>query len=234
MAPYSESIEVTPYISRTKVEIIRDGRKYKKNLLNRLEQNHTEPNDWEKALLGCATDEDFYEHFIDEDTLTDKEGNELTTYNPDSKWDWYEVGGRWSGLIKTKSGQCVDSAMIKDIDFSPDKKEYEMYKRWWEVAIDGEPLKKGEKKEDFESWYKKEYYLDRYKDKETYAKLQTSLSTFAVVTPDGKWNEKGSMGWFGTSSETGDESYEWDTHFKERFIDTFPEDTIVTIVDCHI
>lgn len=27
---------------------------------------------------------------------------EWSTYNPDSKWDWYSVGGRWSGLLKLK------------------------------------------------------------------------------------------------------------------------------------
>lgn len=26
----------------------------------------------------------------------------MTTYNPKSKWDWYEVGGRWSGYFKLK------------------------------------------------------------------------------------------------------------------------------------
>ena len=28
----------------------------------------------------------------------------LTTYNRDAKWDWYEVGGRWSGFLKLKPG----------------------------------------------------------------------------------------------------------------------------------
>lgn len=27
-----------------------------------------------------------------------------STYNPKSKWDWYSLGGRWSGLIKLKKG----------------------------------------------------------------------------------------------------------------------------------
>lgn len=26
------------------------------------------------------------------------------TYNPDSKWDWYSIGGRWSGFFKLKEG----------------------------------------------------------------------------------------------------------------------------------
>lgn len=28
----------------------------------------------------------------------------LTTYNPNSKWDWYQLGGRWSGFLKLKPG----------------------------------------------------------------------------------------------------------------------------------
>jgi len=27
-----------------------------------------------------------------------------STYNPDSKWDWYQVGGRWHGYFKLKVG----------------------------------------------------------------------------------------------------------------------------------
>jgi hypothetical protein len=26
-------------------------------------------------------------------------GKETTTYNPDSKWDWYRIGGRWDGVM---------------------------------------------------------------------------------------------------------------------------------------
>jgi hypothetical protein len=29
---------------------------------------------------------------------------EYSTYNPDSKWDWYVIGGRWTGFFKLKSG----------------------------------------------------------------------------------------------------------------------------------
>jgi len=30
--------------------------------------------------------------------------HEFSCYNPDSKWDWYALGGRWSGMIKLKKG----------------------------------------------------------------------------------------------------------------------------------
>ncbi len=55
--------------------------------------------------------------------------------NPNSKWDWYELGGRWTGFFKLKSGAkgstgrpgvfgnaakggWVDQALIRDIDFA--------------------------------------------------------------------------------------------------------------------
>jgi hypothetical protein len=61
----------------------------------------------------------------------------LSTYNPLSKWDWYEVGGRWAGFFPLKPGcegevseltsfnksSFADSAMLKDIDFERAKKE---------------------------------------------------------------------------------------------------------------
>lgn len=59
---------------------------------------------------------------------------EYSTYNPDSKWDWYQLGGRWSGDfiilkdaatsgMKGSSGVFgnevgIDAAIKGDIDFS--------------------------------------------------------------------------------------------------------------------
>lgn len=43
-----------------------------------------------------------HEHFNDG-------GEPISTYNPDSKWDWYVIGGRWDGWINDKetSGESV-------------------------------------------------------------------------------------------------------------------------------
>lgn len=38
-------------------------------------------------------------------------------YNPLSKWDWYAVGGRWSGgLVLRGSGKGVDECEVKELD----------------------------------------------------------------------------------------------------------------------
>ena len=68
-------------------------------------------------------------------------------------------------------------------------------------------------------------------------KLQTKIDwkdiiPFAFVTPIGKWHERGKMGWWAcVSNEKATDN--WKSEFKE-FLDNLDEDTIVTVVDCHI
>lgn len=45
----------------------------------------------------------------------DSDGD-TTTYNPKSKWDWYQVGGRWGGYFLLKNGQRVDTCRWGDVD----------------------------------------------------------------------------------------------------------------------
>lgn len=175
--------------------------------------------------------------------------------NPNAKWDWYQIGGRWSGLLKLKneatSGErgekswcnkseiipenMVDSAKIKDIDFSLDIKEYNKATRFWELIIENDEPKNSEEK-DIVKWnfYKPEYYSNRYENKEQYAKLTAEFGTYAVITPDGVWHSKGDMGWWGCSSESDEEAKNWNMSFKEKFIDVADPEWTLTVVDCHI
>lgn len=234
LAPYSEELEVAPYVYRTKEEIIENAKKNKSRILDRLKEKNETPNDWDKKYLNAETDEDFYLAERDDNCYEyDEKGNELSTYNPDSKWDWYSIGGRWAGLLRTFNG-CCNSTLISDLNFEIDSEEYNKYLRFWEVVVDGDIIREDEDKEEFYNWYSKEWYIKTYHDKETYAKLSSSLSTYAVVTPDGVWHEKGKMGWWGISSETPEKALDWELHFKERFIDTAEPDWTATVVDCHI
>lgn len=38
--------------------------------------------------------------------------------NPNKKWDWYQLGGRWSGFFLRQDGMRVDSIKKSDIDFA--------------------------------------------------------------------------------------------------------------------
>lgn len=194
------------------------------------------------------TFKEYMEDFIQ--TSFDEEEQDYGYWeNPNAKWDYWTIGGRWKGFLKAKDGQKGEASLVmpirdkqgryaqakvKDIDFEPDAVEYQKNIRWWEVVIEDAPLKQGEDKKDFLSLYKKEYLIAKYKNKELFARIQSSVITYAVVMPDGTWYQKGQMGWFGCSSETPDASFEWDMRFKENFIDKADPEWILTIVDCHI
>ncbi len=87
--------------------------------------------------------------------------------NPNAKWDWYQEGGRWNNSIKTKSGVFCNSCKISEIDFTPDEKDLEINRRFWEIVIDKEPLKEGEERPF--CFYSEKYLKELYGNKETYA-----------------------------------------------------------------
>lgn len=232
LAPYDENLEVESHVCKTKEEALAEIAKYE--------------NDYPE--YKTMTDEEKIEDYFGISDF-DEDGNLMTTYNPDSKWDWYSIGGRFPGLLKATTGTHgdgsafhinprvdgeFDSARVGDIDFSPDMDEYNKAIRYWEVVVEKQPLKANENPDHFTNWYRDGYFEEYYRDKETYAKIMASFSTYAIVTPDGKWFEKGQMGWFGDSSETADEFVDWHLHYKERFLDTADPDWTLTIVDCHI
>lgn len=39
------------------------------------------------------------------------DGEYTTDYNPNSKWDWYEIGGRWEGVINNKNVVSVQETI---------------------------------------------------------------------------------------------------------------------------
>lgn len=268
LAPYSEGIEYEPYVYLTKEEAIAkvrkeiedykngtyakylsDPKKYEEEYKDKEQHINYLKNEFPKKLTW--TDEECYQYEAQwyEEDMIDEEGNLLSTYNPKSKWDWYVIGGRFPGKLKSKNGEHgegsafnanprvngeFDSARVGDIDFSMNMDEYNKAIRYWEVVVEKQPLREDENEKDFFNYYREEYYEEYYRDKETYAKICASYGTYAVVNPDGEWFSKGDMGYWGMSSATADESLDWDLHYKERFIDTADPDWTLTIVDCHI
>ena len=143
--------------------------------------------------------------------------------NPNAKWDWYVIGGRWSNMLLTKDGEKTDFARLKDIDWN---KISENKRLKAEHVWDNQP----------ESWFEKHFVhgINDSDTRESYVKRMSEFSTAAVITPDGKWHEKGTMGWFGISSETEEEANQWSNDFHDSFIKNADQDLILVIVDCHI
>lgn len=125
LAPYDESIQTAPRITGE----VSDEEK----------QRMIEYYKNEKGIEYSTFDELYKEKGEDwNGNSWKKDGDKwvsITTYNPDSKWDWYQLGGRWTGFLKLKEGSdgevgehslvserrakpgYADAALKKDIDF---------------------------------------------------------------------------------------------------------------------
>lgn len=202
----------------------------------------------------------FEEYMRDNGYEYDKETKEYGYYyNPNAKWDWWVIGGRWSGSLivsnncdseqgekswiygednpyKTTDKQYkkCDIARIKDLVFPNKEKEEKKSARFWEVYIDGYTPKNEEEAQFAKNtFYKKEYYIDRYKTKENFIEYDTTVLTYAIITKDGTWHAQGEMGWFGISSSETD-TMQWLKYFKDVLKKGAEDDSYITIVDCHI
>lgn len=205
--------------------------------------------------------------------------------NPNRKWDWWVMGGCWSGMLKLKPGthgmhgqrswtnrdepvgaEYCDSARKGDIDFEGMRNAAatEAAKRWDEArAVIGDrtwltrpEVQKTitEDQGDKKVWdLRREFYwaqealsdlrkkfdhpfanLDEYlTPRETYINRHrnAAIATFAVLK-DGVWYEKGSMGWWGMVADEQDQDV-WNEQFA-KLIDELPDDTLLSVIDCHI
>lgn len=175
--------------------------------------------------------------------------------NPNAKWDWYQTGGRWMGSLRLKEGctgndgdiswathpsrigvegRC-DQALLKDVDLSPDPEEYAKAVRFWEVVVEGDAVREDEDKSDFYTFWKPEYYIQQFGTKENYAIDRSKFGTWAIITPDGEWYEKGDMGWFSYAVSTAESREAYDNVFDAAVAKYLEDPDIwITIVDCHI
>lgn len=275
LAPYDENREVLHYITKEQLiarvrenitsyaetcyaDYLKDKDKYvakykdNPNHIKYITKTFPEKLKW--------TDEQCYTEALSdyeaEDIMPD--GSVKSTYNPNSKWDWWQVGGRWAGYLYVKEDsqgslgekswtwgeespyECdhkglkkVDCARIKDLVFPDTEKQAKDAARFWELYIEGAPALTDHDNELIKFvWYKPEYYTEHYKTKENYVRACSTFTTYAAVTKDGQWHEQGQMGWFGMSFD--DDEVGWADSYYKLIFENADEDDYITIVDCHI
>ena len=255
LEPFDENLDVEPYIEETKEEIIERLKDRKRRYDEEIAKGGTDT--WFEEhyrQVNWNDNESIYSAYrqLEDDEDFDKNGNKLSTYNPKSKWDWYQLGGRWTGTLKLKENAEVikesepswatgwkenekgytDFAQVKDIDWSPNYTDLEHHKRFWEVVVEGSSLKENEKEEDYRSFYNKSFYLEKYGTIDNYIEEKCNVTTYAILN-HGEWIEAGQMGWFGCSDATKDGYAVYRQVYKDIIKNLNPEDYIA-IVDCHI
>jgi hypothetical protein len=201
------------------------------------------------------------------------EYEDYTTYNEDSKWDWYCIGGRWAGFLRLKNPNQVihgDQALKGEIDFEGMKDEAgeearETYEKaanafggviptldysWNTIVEEKDPIFVGmeiDKKRNF--YHNQPAMLEAKKHTDVLGHFfdfddyqctleefverarNNALSTYAYVK-DGEWIGKGDMGWWGMSSNDEDQNV-WNGKMV-KLLEELPDDTLITIMDCHI
>lgn len=224
LAPFDENLRADPYINLTKEQLMEAYREYlvkhkgitASEAVSNLQGDTGLIGEYVKILTSTPSFETIKEWAKDwygkEDEDFDEEGNMYSTYNPKSKWDWYQIGGHWPNLLTLKDGTKADYARIGDIDFEAGEKDEEEIKALsedWDTTIVGE------------GHYKPEYYIEHYGTKENYIKTCLKFHTYSVLK-DGQWLEAGVIGWFASSAA---ERSKWDNEYFDMFL---------VIVDCHI
>lgn len=232
LSPFSEHLRVEPYISCTYEDIITRAKEIK-------QQAETEglTSEWHKKFVNCKTDQDFWNAWTDNGTESeagyDEHGNELTTYNPKSEWDWYEIGGRWAGFFdenpKAVNSNCIK---IEDWDFGSTTEKREKDKRWYEILCMDSPKKEEENQEWYDSikgWNNPDYYRRLYPTLEDYLNAPSQLP-YSILDLNGDWWQRD----FGdhNSQEYVDNYIKWEKEIPEK-IKKFTGN-YCTIVDCHI
>jgi hypothetical protein len=199
--------------------------------------------------------------------------------NPNKRWDWWVVGGRWSGFLKLKAGasgvrgkpgvmgstfsndadRCdvaakgvVDFAGMRDKDGEAAGSRWDKaFEAWrgqawatWEQVREqhagnillarqvyhSQPSLKAATAALDNPWGVIDEYLAP-RDEFVQAARDGACVPYAVVM-NGEWIAKGEMGWFGCSADSVAQE-DWNRKVNE-LLDGLPDDTMLTVVDCHI
>ena len=114
MEPYFEHADAEPYVCYTLEQAAADLA----STIHRLELiiSRNEPHyDIEKCRqqldqLRAMTPQQKYEEYLRCQEHFNDKGEPVSTYNPDSKWDWFVIGGRWDGWINDLDTSCESLA----------------------------------------------------------------------------------------------------------------------------
>lgn len=153
LAPYDENLHVPTYTEYTKQEFIKELLKSRTNYATKgpYADYIKNPNEYIKKNKNNSghiefitktfpkilkmSGEELYQRKIKEynPEKIGSNGEILSNYNPNSKWDWYEIGGRWNKPLLLYNGKMTNSARILKIDWKRMKEKAKSAFSIWAV-----------------------------------------------------------------------------------------------------
>jgi hypothetical protein len=173
----------------------------------------------------------------------ERTGRYGTWLNPNSQYDWYQRGGRFNGHLVLKPGRArpaedpgdddalarpgrADEALKGDVDFEAMSREcFERFLSGWaKLEATGKTADRSAKW-DYgipETVMTREQLL-------AYARRQSAHSAPDAVVVDGEWFGP----WWVPDGPTVEAAERWDDWYAS-LLASLPEDTLLTVIDCHI
>lgn len=154
---YSEDLEVDGYIEYTKEEaikeVIRNRPKIYMNAISAMRDSSlsSQQQEYYQNIIDkgpSITEEDAWKEVLEWGYELDEDDNLISHYNPNSKWDWYCVGGRWNGFLVLKERK-EDGSIIEVNEAYFNEIDWDYMKEWNRIPFcfvdeDGEWYEKGE------------------------------------------------------------------------------------------
>lgn len=204
---FSQHIKVEPYVAMTKEESINKYYKYVSDFTkNHYKNKLIESND----LFSFS---EYYKEF-----KLDRYGNLLSTHNPNGKYDWYNIGGRWDNSILLKDNTRSNFAQIKDIQFK----------------INFSYVEINDIKNEYNDLIEKyKFFKYIYPIFESYLFEKKYFTTYSILNSKGEWiePEKG-VGWL--KIVHSDEKINEFINYYMDYINQENENNWLVVVDCHI
>lgn len=175
--------------------------------------------------------------------------------NPNKKWDWWVIGGRWQNRLLDKAGLRGNTMMISELDIEGAiadatkdcsaawHRVHEIIDRHpdfiqWSAMVEKHEGDIGKARDEYweqpcaKELSKSDPFMEQSikemgHDEYCKATAIRSVASMAFVR-DRKWSERAEMGWFGVEHSQND-----DYDFVALLNDCNP-DHYITMVDCHI
>jgi hypothetical protein len=153
MEPYCEHTQVEPYVcystDQAKAEIERDIHRLERIIERQDPEYNLDKCHEILARLRQTTPEERYREYVQHHESFNAQGEPLSTYNPDSKWDWWVIGGRWDGWITgtkasgeavadniANTSEAIERNIIPHAIITPDGQWHERGQMgWWAILI---------------------------------------------------------------------------------------------------
>ena len=181
---------------------------------------------------------------------------EVGRYNPQAKWDWWVVGGRWRNM--GDNGLFEDLSVFQETVTKPYWTELGFFKLMEIESLTKDQLEEMDEYQISEILKKPKQLVKKYSlkaktkngDKRPLAYFtpeellqkvtRPKVGTYAYLFPEEGWIEKSEMGWFGIS-EMDTYSFEeqeriWAESQKEitDLMEKYKDTHVGIVVDCHI